>query len=70
MRIKGLKSSNGVSCDLDVCSYCFFLTDKGKASFLESEGPAILKMVMLESEHDESIDLVFEIITSLILDGK
>ena len=46
------------------------LTDKGKASFLEGEGVAILKMVLQESDDEELIDIVFEMITSLILDGK
>ena len=31
---------------------------------------AILRMVLEESDDDELIDLGFEIITSLILDGK
>ena len=45
-------------------------TDKGKASFLESEGAAILKMVVQETDDDELIDSVFEILSSLIMDGK
>lgn len=45
-------------------------TDKGKASFLESEGVAILKKVAQESDDNELIDLVFEILSSIIVDGK
>lgn len=45
-------------------------TDKGKASFMESEGVAILKKVAQESDDDELIDLVFEILSSIIIDGK
>lgn len=45
-------------------------TDKGKASFLESEGVAILKKVAQESDDNELIDLVFEILSSIIIDGK
>ena len=45
-------------------------TDKGKASFLESEGVAILKKVVQESDDNELIDLVFEILSSIIIDGK
>lgn len=54
------------------CSIVLFLrfTDKGKESFLEGEGVTILRMVLEESDDDELIDLGFEIITSLILDGK
>ena len=37
---------------------------------MEGEGVAILRMVLEESDDDELIDLGFEIITSLILDGK
>lgn len=56
-----------LSCSI-VHFFCF--TDKGKESFLEGEGVAILRMVLEESDDDELIDLGFEIITSLILDGK
>lgn len=45
-------------------------TDKGKASFLESEGVAILKKVAQESDDNELTDLVFEILSSIIIDGK
>ena len=45
-------------------------TDKGKASFLESEGVAILKKVAQESDDKELTDLVFEILSSIIIDGK
>lgn len=45
-------------------------TDRGKASFLESEGVAILKKVAQESDDNELIDLVFEILSSIIIDGK
>ena len=45
-------------------------TDKGKASFLESEGVAILKKVAQESDDNELLDLVFEILSSIIIDGK
>lgn len=45
-------------------------TDKGKASFLESEGVTILKKVAQESDDNELIDLVFEILSSIIIDGK
>lgn len=45
-------------------------TDKGKASFLESEGVAILKKIAQESDDNELIDLVFEILSSIIIDGK
>ena len=45
-------------------------TDKGKASFLESEGVTVLKKVAQESDDNELIDLVFEILSSIIIDGK
>ena len=45
-------------------------TDKGKASFLESEGVTILKKVAQESDDNELVDLVFEILSSIIIDGK
>ncbi|CAH3189879.1 unnamed protein product [Porites evermanni] len=46
------------------------LSDKGKASFLESEGVAILKKVAQESDDNELIDLVFEILSSIIIDDN
>ena len=51
-------------------TFDLWFADKGKKSFLESEGVAILRMILEESDDDELIDLVFEIITSLILDGE
>ena len=45
-------------------------TEKGKASFTESDGVPILMKVLQESDDDELIDSVFEIFTSLIVDGK
>ena len=49
--------------------YLFFI-DKGKASLLESEGVSILRMVLHESADEELTDLVFEILSSVIIDGE
>ena len=64
-----------MSANKDCCCCCRVddlptFTDKGKASFLESEGVAILKKVAQESDDNELIDLVFEILSSIIVDGK
>ena len=64
-----------MSANKDCCCCCWIddlpaFTDKGKASFLESEGVAILKKVAQESDDNELIDLVFEILSSIIVDGK
>ena len=64
-----------MSANKDCCCCCWVddlpaFTDKGKASFLESEGVAILKKVAQESDDNELIDLVFEILSSIIVDGK
>lgn len=45
-------------------------TEKGKASFSESDGVTILMKVVQESEDEELIDLVFEIFSSVVVDGK
>ena len=46
------------------------LIEKGKESFTESKGVAILSKVMQESDDDELVDSVLEIFTSLIADGE
>ena len=45
-------------------------TEKGKASFRESDGVTILMKVVQESEDEELVDLVFEIFSSVVVDGK
>lgn len=45
-------------------------TEKGKASFSESDGVAVLMKVLQESEDEEFVDLVFEIFSSVVVDGK
>lgn len=45
-------------------------TEKGKSSFNESDGVNILMKVVQESEDEELIDLVFEICSSVVVDGK
>ena len=45
-------------------------TEKGKASFSESDGVAILMKVLQESDDEEFVDLIFEIFSSVIVDGK
>lgn len=63
--------SNPCLCQMALSALSVLVsTDKGKKSFLESEGVAILRMILEESDDDELIDLVFEIITSLILDDN
>lgn len=47
-----------------------YFTEKGKASFSESDGVEILMKVVQESEDEEMIDTIFEIFKSLIVDGK
>ena len=52
---------------------CFFYVpflEKGKASFSESDGVAILMKVLQESEDQEFADLVFEIFLPVVVDGK
>jgi len=44
--------------------------EKGKASFSESDGVAILMKVLQESEDQEFADLVFEIFSPVVVDGK
>lgn len=44
--------------------------EKGKASFSESDGVTILMKVLQESDDKEFVDLVFEIFSSLVVDGK
>ena len=45
-------------------------TEKGKASFSESDGVTILMKVLQESDDEEFVDLIFEIFSSVIVDGK
>ena len=64
---------------LKICTFCLFLmfcdcfmyhSEKGKASFSESDGVTILMKVVQESDDEEFVDLVFEIFLSVIIDGK
>jgi len=45
-------------------------TEKGKASFSESDGVTILMKVVQESDNEEFVDLVFEIFSSVVIDGR
>ena len=45
-------------------------TEKGKASFSESDGVTILMKVLQESDDEEFVDLIFDIFSSVIVDGK
>ena len=56
---------------LDVLRLFYVLfTEKGKASFSESDGVAILMKVLQESDDEKFVDLIFEIFSSVIVDGK
>ena len=56
---------------LDVLRLFYVLfTEKGKASFSESDGVTILMKVLQESDDEEFVDLIFEIFSSVIVDGK
>ena len=50
--------------------FCVPFAEKGKASFSESDGVTILMKIVQDSEDEEMIDLMFEIFTSVIVDGK
>ena len=45
-------------------------TEKGKARFSESDGVTILMKVLQESDDEEFADVVFEIFSSVVVDGK
>lgn len=69
--VKQSVHSNPCLCRMALSALSVMVSsDKGKVSFLEGEGVAILKMVLQESDDEELIDLVFEMITSLILDDN
>ncbi|XP_015762797.1 PREDICTED: rap1 GTPase-GDP dissociation stimulator 1-like, partial [Acropora digitifera] len=69
--VKQSVHSNPNLCQMALSALSVLVSsDKGKESFLEGEGVAILRMVLEESDDDELIDLGFEIITSLILDDN
>jgi len=69
--VKQSVHSNPNLCQMALSALSVLVSsDKGKESFLEGQGVAILRMVLEESDDDELIDLGFEIITSLILDDN
>ncbi|KAK2560561.1 Rap1 GTPase-GDP dissociation stimulator 1 [Acropora cervicornis] len=69
--VKQSVHSNPNLCQMALSALSVLVSsDKGKESFLEGEGVAILRMVLEESDDDELIDLGFEIVTSLILDDN
>lgn len=69
--VKQSVHSNPCLCSMALSALSVLISsDKGKASFLEGEGAAILKMVVQGTDDDELIDSVFEILSSLIMDDN
>jgi len=69
--VKQSVHSNPCLCRMALSALSVLVSsDKGKASLLESEGVSILRTVLHESADEELTDLVFEILSSVIIDDN
>ncbi|KAJ7373122.1 Rap1 GTPase-GDP dissociation stimulator 1 [Desmophyllum pertusum] len=67
--VKQSLHSNPALCQMALSAVSVLVfSEKGKASFSESDGVEILMKVVQESEDEEMIDTIFEIFKSLIVD--
>ncbi|KAJ7373112.1 Rap1 GTPase-GDP dissociation stimulator 1 [Desmophyllum pertusum] len=69
--VKQSLHSNPALCQMALSAVSVLVfSEKGKASFSESDGVEILMKVVQESEDEEMIDTIFEIFKSLIVDDN
>jgi len=69
--VKQSVHSNPCLCRMALSALSVLVSsDKGRVSLLESEGVSILRMVLHESADEELTDLVFEILSSVIIDDN
>ncbi|KAL9957921.1 hypothetical protein ACROYT_G034877 [Oculina patagonica] len=69
--VKQSLHSNPSLCQMALSAVSVLISsEKGKASFSESDGVNILMKVVQESEDEELIDMVFEICSSVVVDDN
>lgn len=69
--VKQSLHSNTALCRMALSAVSVLISsEKGKASFSESDGVTILMKVLQESDDKEFVDLVFEIFSSLVVDDN
>lgn len=69
--VKQSLHSNTALCRMALSAVSVLISsEKGKASFSESDGVTILMKVLQESDDEEFVDLIFEIFSSVIIDDN
>lgn len=69
--VKQSLHSNTALCRMALLAVSVLISsEKGKASFSESDGVTILMKVLQESDDEEFVDLIFEIFSSVIVDDN